>query len=139
MRTDAAEQVHSYFICATPRTGSSLLLGCWSRLGSLAGRRRISVRLTSRCGLTGGRSRALIRAVSSYVDYVQAALAAGRTENCVFGAKLMWGTLDEVVAKLGEVYPHPPPRPLRMRCIPGSGCCCRSGRPAPNSCWRDGR
>jgi LPS sulfotransferase NodH len=40
-----------------------------------------------------------------YADYVRAALAAGSTGNGVFGAKLMWGALDEVVAKLGNVYP----------------------------------
>jgi LPS sulfotransferase NodH len=36
---------------------------------------------------------------------VGAALVAGRTENGVFGAKLMWGTLDLVVHHLGTVYP----------------------------------
>jgi trehalose 2-sulfotransferase len=36
---------------------------------------------------------------------VRAALAAGRTGNGVFGAKLMWGTLDELVVKLGRVFP----------------------------------
>lgn len=42
----------------------------------------------------------------SYADYVQAALATGRTENGVFAARIMWGTLDQVVSKLATVYPE---------------------------------
>ncbi|MFF4877648.1 Stf0 family sulfotransferase [Micromonospora sp. NPDC000668] len=41
----------------------------------------------------------------NYADYVRTALASGRADNGVFGAKLMWGTLDEVVDKLARVYP----------------------------------
>lgn len=40
-----------------------------------------------------------------HADYVRAALAAGRSGNGVFGAKLMWGTLDTLLAKLGAVHP----------------------------------
>jgi LPS sulfotransferase NodH len=40
-----------------------------------------------------------------YALYLQSALAAGRSENGVFGARVMWGTLDEIVDKLGTVYP----------------------------------
>ncbi|MFG6191994.1 Stf0 family sulfotransferase [Nonomuraea sp. JJY05] len=42
---------------------------------------------------------------AGYGEYLRAALAAGRTENGVFGAKLMWGTLDHVVARLMLVHP----------------------------------
>jgi trehalose 2-sulfotransferase len=40
-----------------------------------------------------------------YADYVQAAIAVGSTDNGVFAARIMWGTLDEVIAKLAPVYP----------------------------------
>ncbi|MBQ1076126.1 sulfotransferase [Micromonospora sp. C31] len=40
-----------------------------------------------------------------YADFVRAALAAGRTDNGVFGAKLMWGTLAEVLARLATIHP----------------------------------
>lgn len=41
----------------------------------------------------------------SYADFVRAAIAAGKTENGVFAARIMWGTLEEVVDKLGDEYP----------------------------------
>jgi LPS sulfotransferase NodH len=40
-----------------------------------------------------------------YADFVAAAIAAGQTDNGVFAARMMWGTLDEVVDKLAAVYP----------------------------------
>ena len=46
-------------------------------------------------GLSGG---------FEYGDYVRAALADGTTPNGVFGARVMWGTRDEIVSRLGTVY-----------------------------------
>jgi len=40
-----------------------------------------------------------------YADYVRAALAAGRTDNGVFAARMMWETLEEVVGELGMMNP----------------------------------
>lgn len=97
--------IDSYFICATPRTGSSLLLGLLESTG-VAGRPQAYFRepdeslWADRWQLPRTPDRAF-----DYADYVRAARAAGTTENGVFGAKLMWGTLDEVVDKLGKVYP----------------------------------
>jgi LPS sulfotransferase NodH len=85
----------SYFVCATPRTGSSLLLGLLDSTG-LAGHPEAYFRApdeqlwAERWGVSGG----------DYQAFVRAARVAGMTPNGVFGAKLMWGTLDEVVAKL---------------------------------------
>jgi LPS sulfotransferase NodH len=105
MSTDAAGQIDSYFVCATPRTGSSLLLGLLASTG-VAGRPQAYFREPDELLWA---DRWQIPRTSQggfhYADYVQAALAAGRTGNGVFGAKLMWGTLDEVVDKLGTVYP----------------------------------
>jgi trehalose 2-sulfotransferase len=39
-----------------------------------------------------------------YPDYFRAA-AAGSTANGVFGARIMWRTIDEVTARLSPVYP----------------------------------
>jgi LPS sulfotransferase NodH len=101
----AAGPVDSYFICGTPRTGSSLLLGLLESTG-VAGRPQAYFREPDEplwaerwqvpCCADGG---------FDYADYLRAALAAGRTGNGVFGAKLMWGTLDELVTKLGRVFP----------------------------------
>ncbi|MFI7127333.1 Stf0 family sulfotransferase [Nonomuraea sp. NPDC050153] len=91
----------SYFVCATPRTGSSLLLGLLESTG-VAGRPQAYFRepdeplWAERWGLPSA---------AGYGEFVRAALAAGRTENGVFGAKLMWGTLDLVVDRLGTVHP----------------------------------
>ncbi|GAB3435645.1 Stf0 family sulphotransferase [Flindersiella endophytica] len=41
-----------------------------------------------------------------YDDYVRAAIADGSTPNGVFGGRVMWGTLDEMVAKLAVVHPE---------------------------------
>lgn len=102
---DVAEHVDSYFVCATPRTGSSLLLGLLETTG-VAGRPQAYFREPDE-PLWADRWR--IPRTSDggfdYADYMRAALDAGRTENGVFGAKLMWGTLGEVVDKLRTVYP----------------------------------
>ncbi|WP_255945772.1 Stf0 family sulfotransferase [Streptomyces odontomachi] len=95
----------TYFVCATPRTGSSLLLGLMESTG-VAGRPQAYFRApdeelwAERWGLDRGAQGRV-----DYADFVRAALTAGRSENGVFGAKLMWGTLDEVVEKLAGVHP----------------------------------
>ncbi|GHH73792.1 hypothetical protein GCM10018793_13170 [Streptomyces sulfonofaciens] len=103
--TEPADRTDSYFVCGTPRTGSSLLLGLLESTG-VAGHPQAYFRApdeplwAERWGIrrgAGGRF--------DYAEFVRAAPAAGRTGNGVFGAKLMWGTLDEVVAKLGAVHP----------------------------------
>jgi LPS sulfotransferase NodH len=42
-----------------------------------------------------------------YGGYVRAAMAVGSTANGAFGARVMWGTMGEVVAKLRAAYGHP--------------------------------
>lgn len=102
---DTAEAVDAYFVCATPRTGSSLLLGLLGSTG-VAGRPQAYFRAADestwadRWGLPRGP-----RGDFDYADYVSAARRAGRGANGTFGAKLMWGTLDELVGKLGAVHP----------------------------------
>lgn len=100
-----AGPVASYFVCGTPRTGSSLLLGLLQSTG-VAGRPHAYFREPDE-PLWADRWQVSRSADGGfdYADYLRAALAAGRTENGVFGAKLMWGTLDELVVKLGRVSP----------------------------------
>jgi trehalose 2-sulfotransferase len=105
MTRNAVGPTDSYFICATPRTGSSLLLGLLEST-DVAGRPEAYFRApdeamwADRWHLPGAGVGAF-----DYADFVRAARIAGSTENGVFGAKLMWGTLDEVVDKLGTVHP----------------------------------
>lgn len=97
--------VESYFVCGTPRTGSSLLLGLLESTG-VAGRPQAYFRGPDE-RLWADRWQVARSADGGfdYADYLRAALTAGRTGNGVFGSKLMWGTLDELVVKLGGVFP----------------------------------
>lgn len=88
--------VDAYFVCATPRTGSSLLLGLLGSTG-VAGRPEAYFRAPDEQAWA---ARWQLAPGFGYASFVAAAIRAGRTDNGVFGAKLMWGTLDEVVAKL---------------------------------------
>jgi trehalose 2-sulfotransferase len=105
MSVSAEGRVDSYFVCGTPRTGSSLLLGLLESTEG-AGCPQAYFREPDE-SLWAERWRVPRSADGGfdYADYLRAALAAGRTGNGVFGAKLMWGTLDELVVKLGRVFP----------------------------------
>lgn len=97
-----------YLICATPRTGSTLLCGLLRSTG-VAGRPESYFRAPDEDSWddrwelprTGHGS-------FDHRDYVRAAAAAGRTGNGVFAARVMWGTVGEMVAKLRAAHPWPP-------------------------------
>jgi LPS sulfotransferase NodH len=99
------ELIDAYLICATPRTGSSLLCGLLGSTG-VAGHPESYFRgpdeqeWAARWGIADPSDGAF-----SYAGYVRAAIETGRTGNGVFAARIMWGTLDEVIAKLAPVYP----------------------------------
>ncbi|WP_305783313.1 Stf0 family sulfotransferase [Symbioplanes lichenis] len=88
----------SYFVCATPRTGSSLLLGLLDSTG-VCGRPQSYFRAPDEALWA---DRWQLTRPYRYPDFVRAARAAGSTPNGVFGAKLMWGTVGEVVDRLGD-------------------------------------
>lgn len=96
----------TYFLCATPRTGSSLLLGLLDSTG-VAGhpqayfRSPDEVAWAERWGIAHTPQGAL-----DYGEFVRAALVAGRTGNGVFGAKLMWGTHVELTGRLAVLHPE---------------------------------
>jgi LPS sulfotransferase NodH len=98
-------RTESYLICGTPRTGSTLLCDLLDSTG-VAGHPESYFRqpdeqsLAAKWGIARSPD-----GVFDYADYVRAAVAAGRTENGVFAARIMWGTMHEVVDKLGTVYP----------------------------------
>lgn len=99
------ELVDAYLICATPRTGSSLLCGLLDSTG-VAGHPESYFRgpdeqeQAARWGIADPSDGAF-----SYAAYVRAAVEAGRTGNGVFAARIMWGTMKDLVAKLAPVYP----------------------------------
>lgn len=99
------ERIDSYLICATPRTGSSLLCGLLDSTGAAGHpesyfRQQDEREWAARWGVANPSS-----GTFSYADYFQAAVAAGSTANGVFAARIMWGTMDEVVSNLAPVYP----------------------------------
>ena len=99
------ERPDSYLICATPRTGSSLLCGLLDSTG-VAGhpeswfRRQDEREFAARWGIADASE-----GTFGYSDYFRAAVAAGSTANGVFAARIMWGTMDEVTAHLTPIYP----------------------------------
>lgn len=97
--------IDSYLICATPRTGSSLLCGLLESTG-VAGRPESYFRRQDQPSWAArwdiGRAR---EGAYGFADYLRAAMSAGRSENGVFAARVMWGTLEEVIDNLATVYP----------------------------------
>jgi len=95
-------------MCATPRTGSTLLCGLLACAG-VAGHPQSYFR---RQGLQEYAAEWGVPRSSdggfAYADYLQAALAAGRTENGVFAARIMWETLEEVLGGLRAMSPGLP-------------------------------
>jgi LPS sulfotransferase NodH len=80
-------------VCGTPRAGTGLLTGLLKSSG-IAGRPeeyfwRDDMPFWSERWKT-----------SSFADYLSAAIRAGTTPNGVFGAKLMWGYMDDFLGRL---------------------------------------
>jgi LPS sulfotransferase NodH len=94
----------SYLICATPRSGSTLFCGLLRSTG-VAGRPESYFRQPDEQSWADRWQIARDRGGSfDYRDYVRAAIREGRTEDGVFGARVMWRTMAELVARLGTVY-----------------------------------
>ncbi|MXX02990.1 MAG: hypothetical protein F4X08_08510 [Gemmatimonadetes bacterium] len=100
-------RIDSYLICATPRTGSTLLCGLMAST-KVAGQPESYFRQpdeqlwAERWDIVRSSDR-----IFEYSEFIRAALAAGRSENGVFAARIMWGTLDYLFDRLGTVYPAP--------------------------------
>jgi LPS sulfotransferase NodH len=118
----------SYLVCATPRSGSTLLceaLGATGVAGKPAeyfeamygtglprrptdyfeGLRSLPAAsfLADNLPTEGGEPREALRRSETYRDYLGWVLKAGTTPNGVFGAKLMWGHVDHFVAYLRDL------------------------------------
>jgi LPS sulfotransferase NodH len=88
----------SYLVCGTPRGGTSLSCGLLAGTG-LAGRpeeyfwRDDEPAWSRRWGVAG----------SGFAAYLRAAIAQGTTPNGVFGAKVMFGYLPDLLGKLAAL------------------------------------
>jgi len=90
----------SYLLCGTPRTGSTLLCGLLTSTG-VAGRPESYFRepdehaWARRLGVPVAGDGSL-----DYRSFVRAVRIAGSTPNGVFGARVMWGTMQRIVEGL---------------------------------------
>jgi LPS sulfotransferase NodH len=89
----------SYLLCGTPRTASTLLCGLLASTG-VAGRPESYFRepderrWAERLDVAG----------ADFTRFMAAVSAAGRTGNGVFAARVMWGSIEHVVARLPPAH-----------------------------------
>jgi trehalose 2-sulfotransferase len=97
---DRSDPIGAYLLCATPRTGSTLLCGLLAST-QLAGnpdsyfRQPDLLDRAERWGIPIEPN-----GTFSYRDFVGTAIAAGSGRNGVFGARVMWGTMELLVEGL---------------------------------------
>src|ERR1700733_3209765 len=90
----------AYLLCSTPRTGSTLLCGLLAST-EVAGRPASYFRAPDVLGYARRWGLAVERdGPVHYPDFVRAAVVAGSTANGVFGARVMWGTMADIVGNL---------------------------------------
>lgn len=97
----------TYLICATPRSGSTLLCGLLRSTG-VAGRPESYFRrqdVASRADRWGVPRRGDALADVDVGAFVRAAVREGSTPNGVFGARIMWGTMTELTDALAGARP----------------------------------
>ena len=103
-RTEAKEN-KGYVICGTPRTRSTFLCALLKSTG-VAGipesyfREPDEPTWATQWGITRTGDETF-----SAADYVRAAFNAGRTENGIFGVRVMWGSMEPLVDKLRLFIP----------------------------------
>ena len=130
-KTKPASPERSYLVCATPRSWSTLLCEALTATGAAGrpaeyfeamydtglprrptdyfeGLRAIPAAdfLADQLPAEGGEAREALRGAATYRDYLAWVLAEGTTPNGVFGAKLMWGHVDHLVAHLRDLREH---------------------------------
>jgi LPS sulfotransferase NodH len=87
------EPTRSYLVCGTPRSGTWLLC-------ALLASTRVAGR-PHEYFWTGTEEPAMKAwETTTFAEYVRAVLAAGTTPNGVFGAKVMWGSMPNLIGRL---------------------------------------
>ncbi len=95
----------NYLICATPRTGSTLLCQYLTST-EVAGRPHSYFRSQDMVSWAEGWRILDSGGTYRFTDYLIAARAAAGTENGVIAIRIMWETLKEITSELGELYPN---------------------------------
>ncbi|HEY9290410.1 MAG TPA: Stf0 family sulfotransferase [Microlunatus sp.] len=97
----------SYLICGTPRTGSTYLCGLLASTG-VTGRPESYFRVEGELEFAQRWGVDLSGGDVDRRQFLAAAVAAGSTPNGVFAARVMWGSLENVVSKIDPDLPaHP--------------------------------
>lgn len=93
----------TFLICASPRSGSTLLCEVLFRSGLLGKPREVF-----NPDLEAGEAEAW--GTTTYAEFYQRAIADGMGPDGVFGTKLMWMYMERVTEKLQTLFgPHPSP------------------------------
>ncbi|CAN5816774.1 Stf0 family sulphotransferase [soil metagenome] len=95
----------SYLICATPRSGTTLLCDLLTQTGQ-AGAPQSYYRRQDMGGRAKGWGLAQDASVAFDRAYLDAVLRAGAGETDVFGLRLMWGTVGELCERLDRLFPE---------------------------------
>lgn len=97
----------AYLLCATPRSGTTLLCDLLEATGQ-AGRPQSYYRrqdIESRASAWGLRSADFPDQAAFDRAYLSAVLRAGAAGTGIFGLRLMWGTVGELFERLAPLYP----------------------------------
>jgi trehalose 2-sulfotransferase len=117
------EMLDGYIICATPRSGSTLLcnlLASTRKTGnpnSYYHRTGIMCRWAAEWSLPG---RDTMSAKDFSIAYLEATIRAGRAETNVFGLRLMREYLERLSALLDQIFPGLPSDAHRFECAFGN-------------------
>lgn len=95
----------NYLICATPRTGSTLLCQYLSST-EVAGRPHSYFRKQDMASWAKGWRILKENGSYDFAEYLIAARAAASTENGVIAIRVMWESLKEIVGELAILYPN---------------------------------
>jgi LPS sulfotransferase NodH len=101
----------SYFVCGTPRCGSWMLCGLLASTGVAGRPHEWFWRDTEEANRRAW-------GVSDDSEYVARVREAGTTPNGVFGAKLMWAQVDDLIARLRRLGDAASPKALIAQHFP---------------------
>jgi LPS sulfotransferase NodH len=104
---ETSVRVGSYLICATPRSGSTLLCGLLRSTGAAGRPESYFRRPDEQAWADQWHLPRNAAGHFDYRDYVRAARAQGTTPNGIFGARVMWPTVEDIVARLRAARPEP--------------------------------
>lgn len=105
--------IDAYVICASPRTGSTLLCGLLESTG-IAGRPQSYFKRESMAA--SARAWEVTRPADRSIDtaFIEAAVVAGSTPNGVFGLRVMWETMAELTEALARLRADPANSDLQL-------------------------